>query len=66
MTLGNGFEIKRGRGEKRNSLFVHLRINTLQVVLDLAHHKFDSPETKSKQFEKCVTYTLRNRLKPSL
>ena len=40
MTPGNGFE--RTGGEKRNSLLVHLRINTLQVVLDLSHNKFDS------------------------
>ena len=45
MTPGSGFERKGGwggGGEKRNSLFVHLRISTLQVVLDLAHNKFDS------------------------
>ena len=47
MTPGNGFERKTAGGgggfrKKRNSFLVHLRINTLQVVLDLAHNKFNS------------------------
>ena len=31
-----------GGRKKRDSLLVHLRISTLQVVLDLPHNKFDS------------------------
>ena len=45
MTPGNGFERKTAGGgarKKRNSFLVHLRINTLQVALDLAHNKFNS------------------------